>query len=489
MSESKKSEQEALLSALDDRFDDSPKEYSPVHSHDTSGLPLKGDDPIALVSEPAAPDVDAPDYERDRTFDAAEAPWVGAESAWRQGIASPALEHRGRLGVRESGPEEGRALEISEAELATVISTMPPAHKPADGPFRGRWRHLSTALELLGLCTIVALATWLVVDKEPPATSVSRSADQRDISAIPAALPDSAYSGRTQAAQGTHHGGAAHGGPDGASHVESQAAPAPATPLTPVVEEPYAGDAPIASLAPPPLPSHRAEADPAEEALASGPSTPTPRRVAPARTSLSIRDLAALTTAHDKGDGPAVSDEATRAPEPLEEEKRPVAPAGSAVPEPPEAPESAAEPIPAQPDPEREARVPNHHQPISHLEAILLAARTSRPEARVYKDPLGQLLDPEPTKREVKTLSKTEIQSTMANIAPQAARCGYGKEGAITMKMVVSGQTGRIIDAAPSDREFVGTPQGLCLSRAVRLAKFPKFDLERQHIQYQFYLR
>ena len=43
--------------------------------------------------------------------------------------------------------------------------------------------------------------------------------------------------------------------------------------------------------------------------------------------------------------------------------------------------------------------------------------------------------------------------------------------------------------ATPSSREYRGTPNGLCVSRVVRLAKLPKFGLEQQTVLHTFQIQ
>jgi hypothetical protein len=121
------------------------------------------------------------------------------------------------------------------------------------------------------------------------------------------------------------------------------------------------------------------------------------------------------------------------------------------------------------------------------MEAILLGAKTALPARKAYKSELNQILDAKPEQQEVKPLSDSAIRSTLAGISPRVAKCGNGEASTVLVKMVVSGQTGRIIDAKPTGK-LARTSVGLCVSRAVRLAKFPRFDKERQRVEHRFHL-
>jgi len=49
----------------------------------------------------------------------------------------------------------------------------------------------------------------------------------------------------------------------------------------------------------------------------------------------------------------------------------------------------------------------------------------------------------------------------------------------------VAGATGRVVSAEPTG-VAAGTSLGQCAARAVRLAKFPRFEQERLQIRYPF---
>jgi len=123
------------------------------------------------------------------------------------------------------------------------------------------------------------------------------------------------------------------------------------------------------------------------------------------------------------------------------------------------------------------------------MAAIVMGAKTKTPEAKVYKNDLGVLLGGNPTARTeaaLKPLSPAAVTQTLSTLAPQVKRCSNGMTGRIVMDIVVSGSTGRVLDATPKTKEHVGTPTGICASRAMKLAKFPKSKLARQHVEYTF---
>jgi len=102
------------------------------------------------------------------TFATALAPWVGAERAWRTGIVPP--PHRrakdypeSASGERDHTPLE---LELSEAEMKTVLSSLPPA-SPQPSSSRLTMRLLSYA----SVAAVSVVITWLVTNYNAPVTS------------------------------------------------------------------------------------------------------------------------------------------------------------------------------------------------------------------------------------------------------------------------------------------------------------------------------
>jgi len=80
--------------------------------------------------------------------------------------------------------------------------------------------------------------------------------------------------------------------------------------------------------------------------------------------------------------------------------------------------------------------------------------------------------------------SRAQVKTAMDAVAPQVQKCGPGS-GRVVLSVTVAGPTGRVLNAEPSG-DAVGTPQGLCAARAVKLAKFPPFQQARPNIKYPF---
>ena len=85
-------------------------------------------------------------------------------------------------------------------------------------------------------------------------------------------------------------------------------------------------------------------------------------------------------------------------------------------------------------------------------------------------------------------LSRKAVREVMENIAPQVSKCALGGKGKLILKVEVSGATGRVVNAAVVNAPFANSSVGFCAARAVRFAKFPKFDQDAVTIKYPFNL-
>ncbi|MCA9601986.1 MAG: hypothetical protein KC417_08180, partial [Myxococcales bacterium] len=83
------------------------------------------------------------------------------------------------------------------------------------------------------------------------------------------------------------------------------------------------------------------------------------------------------------------------------------------------------------------------------------------------------------------TPSKSDVLSAMKGVEPRVMACRKGRHGVLTVKMTVSGSTGRVTGTSVTG-SFVGSPEGDCAMRAVRSASFPKFRKNSFSIAYPF---
>ncbi|MBK8170428.1 MAG: zinc-ribbon domain-containing protein [Sandaracinaceae bacterium] len=79
------------------------------------------------------------------------------------------------------------------------------------------------------------------------------------------------------------------------------------------------------------------------------------------------------------------------------------------------------------------------------------------------------------------------VRSAIGAVQPAVSACAQGQHGLATTSITVSGSTGRVSNATVSG-QFSGTPQGTCVARAVRGARFPRFRQAAFTISYPFRL-
>ncbi len=84
-------------------------------------------------------------------------------------------------------------------------------------------------------------------------------------------------------------------------------------------------------------------------------------------------------------------------------------------------------------------------------------------------------------------LNRSQVQKGMQSAAGAVRRCGEGKGGSVSLTVVIS-KSGRVI-AANAVGTHAGTPVGLCAARAVRKARFPKFNGPSMTIKFPFKLK
>jgi hypothetical protein len=85
--------------------------------------------------------------------------------------------------------------------------------------------------------------------------------------------------------------------------------------------------------------------------------------------------------------------------------------------------------------------------------------------------------------------TREQVHLAMKGIAPAIKKCGPKSSGEIHLKLTFSGSTGRVISASPtSDSDLSGTAIGLCAAREAKLARLPKFAMNRIVVTYPFRL-
>ena len=92
---------------------------------------------------------------------------------------------------------------------------------------------------------------------------------------------------------------------------------------------------------------------------------------------------------------------------------------------------------------------------------------------------------PAPSSNLPKTPSRNDVISALKGVKGAVAACGKGQSGIATVQVTVAGSTGRVTNAQVSG---VTGPPGSCIAKAVRKAKFPKFQQKVFKVKYPFKL-
>lgn len=416
------------------------------------------------------------DYDAERTFGASKAPWVGAEDVWREGRVPPPAAARPRYSEQSpmtaSAPRRDKD-NFTTDELAAVISTTPP-RRTEDASPNGRLLALlrTAVVAALGGVVIWTIYTFNSSSKGKADRSTVSAANQAAFTAPPGASPAG----------------------DGVRQRESISETSVARATGESIPEPEAveGKQPEATVVEPtPYVGIKAP-EGGEDEVQAKPLIATTIALAQVPRSIRENTAAKMTFSEDEAlaaesiPEPATVEEGT----PSGEEES--AEADSSREDTVEEDESASSPVIAPAPRSTEEKVLSKPADENPMAAILMGAKTTTPEARARKDRLAVLLGGRPTSHAEAAPaphSPAVVRQTLSSLAPQVKRCGTGKPGRIVMDIVVSGSTGRVLDATPKSKEYQGTPTGICASRAMKLAKFPKSELVRQHVEHTFDLQ
>jgi hypothetical protein len=86
----------------------------------------------------------------------------------------------------------------------------------------------------------------------------------------------------------------------------------------------------------------------------------------------------------------------------------------------------------------------------------------------------------------VEEIDRATVQSVMQGVEPAVRACAGERHGSVQVDVVVQG-TGRVSSATVTGN-FQGSPEGSCIARAVRSARFPAFTGEPLRFRYPFAL-
>lgn len=82
--------------------------------------------------------------------------------------------------------------------------------------------------------------------------------------------------------------------------------------------------------------------------------------------------------------------------------------------------------------------------------------------------------------------SREAVQGVLGSLKPAIRRCGGEPYQRLVVEVTVAGATGRVVGARTIDKAYAGTPVGVCAAKAVKLARFPKFQKDTVVIKYPF---
>jgi len=410
---------------------DSPRE----RRSDTTALSSKGERAVETLH----PDSEVLNPYRDgKTFASETAPWVGAEQAWRQSILPPPHEEwvnypehasaaAASQGRRDTGPKTPL---LTDEEIATVLTSLPPPHEP-EAPKR---TVLPQLLKYAAVAAFTAVSAWAIF----AGMSTEKGAETENLSV--AAVGATPHSGLPVAAQ---------------PPVETEQAPSepsvmcgqgdPDEPLesrnTMVFDAPISEPTQsVAAKQRTRVPDRKKSRAPvaAEPAVAAPEETPSPVVAPSAQTSDEVQETVAAAT--DELEATPVLQESELASE-----------------------GSFNKDNPYEPDPS--FNTANPYEGTAEASAPATEKAESQP-----------------------AIPRAEIERVMSGIAPHVARCGTEENDRIVLEVWVSGATGRVTEAFVADKDHANTAVGICASKAVRLAKFPKFSGERLTVKYPFSL-
>lgn len=391
-----------------------------IVERETGSAPLSEEAPLSAkdtkldetVAASGAADEETNPLRDGNTFAPPSAPWVGAESAWRRGIVPPPHEewtqYKTRLGVEDITVSD---LVLTDAEVATVLSTLPP---PA--PAGRKTPAASQFFKYAAVAALTAVMAWAVY-------GVSRFEKLQDAknTVSPASANESVAPTQTFSVATVAH-----------QMETSVTATEPAMEMEFVME---------------PVPVETAET---AAAVVSR----------PAFTASKTKSFAKIPTQ------PSTIEAAPDTLNPYAESESAamVVPSSFPASEPEISDERSAE-LEADRDQENAFNLANPYQ------------KAETPPAEISITAL---------KGDEQSLSRETVRNVMDGIAEKVAECGNGSEEKIVMRVVVSGATGRVQDAAAIYAPYVNTPVGHCAARAVRLAQFPKFNESEMTIKYPF---
>lgn len=163
-------------------------------------------------------------------------------------------------------------------------------------------------------------------------------------------------------------------------------------------------------------------------------------------------------------------------------EEEPPAEETSAGEEPPAEEETApAEEPPAEKEPAAEQPKPQTKKPPKPKTTTPKPPKPKPPPKTTYPTALSTNLPDKP--------SKDEVKAALMGVQPKVNACGQGERGLATVSIKVAGATGKVTKAKVVGGTFKGTPQAACIEKAVKKAKFLRFQQKSISFSYPFVIK
>ncbi|MBN2343036.1 MAG: hypothetical protein JXX29_01960 [Deltaproteobacteria bacterium] len=422
------SQETAAIIDLYDRVESAPASDEPATQ---AVVQLSAEPPEQAQRDDVVPEVDAPET-------ATPAPWVGAEADWRSGIPSRpsmfSLPPQPKYAVSMRDTLAG--LELTSEELQTVRTSLPPPPEEARQERKANpWKGVSIA----AMFVAAVLITWLVAQQRFSSASESGVAPQLNTQVASVSSVNSA---------------------DAYSQRENQIPESVSAVTVPVNDESWDFSIDETSERSEYLTGDRKHR---RAAFAHRSSLPLSEPVDAAGVE------ADAMVSEDGAVGEASADDRTQAAETPAEESAPVP--GLAI-DNKDAPSGISEGVGSSAR-QRESDASANPAAMSTLNELLTTEESDNP-GRAVRSAIPELP------------SKDMIASVMAKITPNVKQCKMTQSGRLVVKMVVSGETGRVVSSQVVDDTFRGTSTGLCAARAVRVVKLPAFQREKLIIKYPF---
>lgn len=84
------------------------------------------------------------------------------------------------------------------------------------------------------------------------------------------------------------------------------------------------------------------------------------------------------------------------------------------------------------------------------------------------------------------TPTRKSVRKVLGSMTSAVKRCGGEPYQRLVVEVTVVGATGRVVKAKTIDANHAGTPVGACAAKAVKLARFPKFQKDKVVIKFPF---